>query len=539
MHAVAFALTPAPAQHAHRLRPLTLALGTATSPLARPARPGRARVARSWLGETTSLRRDAWRARSLCHNTRFIVSAAKPVPPTSTARVAIVWFRGDDLRVTDHAALQQAIHDASDGAGAGHVVPLYCIDPRAFEPGPLNGLARTGPHRARFLLECLRDLRDRLRSLGSDLIVRSGRPEDEVPRLAEELRERMGPEGGCRVTVHCHKVVGTEEAAVESAVGAALRAAGHELKPQWGPSTLYHVHDLPFAIGQLPDVYTEFRKIVEKECEPRRPRAAPRALPPLPRPLLAASAAAGSIPDGVSAFGYQDSAAEFDPRAPLALRGGETAALERLDHYLFGSDAVATYKETRNGMLGPDYSTKFSPWLAFGCVSPRTIHTEIRRYESERVANDSTYWVLFELIWRDFFKFAGMRHGKRLFTKSGMRRARKGRRSREDDDEVFELWCRGLTGYPLVDANMRELNATGFMSNRGRQNVASFLVKDLHVDWRRGAEYFERQLIDYDPCSNWGNWQYVAGVGNDPREDRYFNVVKQVPWNELGVVEYT
>ena len=84
-----------------------------------------------------------------------------------------------------------------------------------------------------------------------------------------------------------------------------------------------------------------------------------------------------------------------------------------------------------------------------------------------------------------------------------------------------------LTGIPLIDANMRELNATGYMSNRGRQNVASFLVKDLKINWQLGAEYFESQLLDYDPCSNYGNWNYVAGVGSDPREDRYFNIASQ------------
>lgn len=86
----------------------------------------------------------------------------------------------------------------------------------------------------------------------------------------------------------------------------------------------------------------------------------------------------------------------------------------------------------------------------------------------------------------------------------------------------------GETGYPFVDANMKELNETGWMSNRGRQNVASFLIKDLEVDWRLGAEYFEATLVDYDVTSNWCNWQYVAGVGVDPREDRYFNTTKQV-----------
>ncbi|KAJ8452088.1 hypothetical protein Cgig2_016669 [Carnegiea gigantea] len=95
------------------------------------------------------------------------------------------------------------------------------------------------------------------------------------------------------------------------------------------------------------------------------------------------------------------------------------------------------------------------------------------------------------------------------------------------DPKLFESWREGKTGYPLIDANMKELSATGFMSNRGRQIVCSFLVRDMGIDWRMGAEWFETCLLDYDPCSNYGNWTYGAGVGNDPREDRYFSIPKQ------------
>jgi deoxyribodipyrimidine photo-lyase len=96
-----------------------------------------------------------------------------------------------------------------------------------------------------------------------------------------------------------------------------------------------------------------------------------------------------------------------------------------------------------------------------------------------------------------------------------------------EDWELFNLWRESKTGYPLIDASMRELLKTGFMSNRGRQNVASFLTKNLGINWQMGAEWFEYLLIDYDVCSNWGNWNYTAGVGNDAREFRYFNTTKQ------------
>jgi deoxyribodipyrimidine photo-lyase len=175
-------------------------------------------------------------------------------------------------------------------------------------------------------------------------------------------------------------------------------------------------------------------------------------------------------------------------------------------------------------MLGTNYSSKFSAWLSFGCLSPRYIYEEVQKYEQTRVKNDSTYWLTFELLWRDFFRFICSKHGNKIFYKSGLQELNL---PWLEDWQRFNLWCEGKTGYPLVDANMRELAATGFMSNRGRQNVASFLTKNLGIDWRMGAEWFESLLVDYDVCSNWGNWNYTAGVGNDARGFRYFNIPKQ------------
>jgi deoxyribodipyrimidine photo-lyase len=186
---------------------------------------------------------------------------------------------------------------------------------------------------------------------------------------------------------------------------------------------------------------------------------------------------------------------------------------------------VAHYKETRNGLVGPDYSSKLSPWLSQGCLSPKLLYYELKRYEREREQNESTYWLFFELLWRDFFRLMGKKYGNRIFLKGGIQG--KDLRQLKDNRDLFDLWAEGRTGVPFVDANMREISATGWMSSRGRQNVASFLVRDLKVNWQLGAEYFESQLLDYDPCSNWGNWNYVAGIGSDLREDRYFNILTQ------------
>ena len=180
---------------------------------------------------------------------------------------------------------------------------------------------------------------------------------------------------------------------------------------------------------------------------------------------------------------------------------------------------MAFYKKTRNGLIGKDYSTKFSPWLANGSLSARTIYWKIREFETEFGANQSTYWVVFELMWRDYFKYISLKYDSKIFSIGGILERNYQWNS---DAKIIEKWINGETKDDFVNANMLELKETGWMSNRGRQNVASYFAKELLQDWRIGAAYFESMLLDFDVHSNYGNWMYVAGVGNDPR-DRKFN----------------
>ena len=412
---------------------------------------------------------------------------------------ALVWVR-NDLRVRDHEPLRYAAehHD--------QVVPVYCFDPRHFGTTMFD-LPKTGAVRARFLRESVADLRASLQDLGADLVVRRGRPEAVLPDLVRAT-------GAAEVLQF--QEIGTEERATEDAVKDALADTGATLGFFWG-KTLYHVEDLPFdGPDAIPDVYTNFRKGVEKQSRVRPMIDAPEALPPLPADLDP-----GPIPTlddlGVEGDGT------VDERSVLPFEGGETRGLDRIDEYIWREDCLRKYKATRNGLFGANYSSKFSPWLAHGCITPRQIYEAVQRYEDERVSNKSTYWMTFELIWRDFHTFASWKAGPKLFAPGGPAGKNPDWRSY---DEAFERWAAGRTGIPFVDANMRELNRTGFMSNRGRQNVASMLSMSLRQDWRKGAAYFESRLVDYDVCSNWGNWAYNSGVGHDPR-DRYFNIVKQ------------
>jgi deoxyribodipyrimidine photo-lyase len=410
----------------------------------------------------------------------------------------IVWYR-NDLRVHDHEPMYRALQQER-----GQVLPLYCFDPRQFGQTSF-GFAKTGAFRAQFLLESLVDLRRSLQSLNSNLILRHGLPEAVIPTLVQELGI---------TDVYYSSEATSEELAVESALKTALQPFGVKLQSFWG-TTLYHPDDLPFGITEIPELFTNFRKQVEKYANVNPVLPAPSQLPPLPE------VEPGTFPQ-ISDFGL--TLPIRDDRAVLPFQGGETEGKMRLDRYFWQDDRLKTYKETRNGMLGSDYSSKFSPWLALGCLSPRYIYEQVQRYEEQRLSNDSTYWLIFELLWRDYFRFICAKHGNKVFLLKGLQGIPI---PWQQDWQRFDLWREGKTGFPLVDANMRELAATGFMSNRGRQNVASFLTKNLGIDWRMGAEWFESLLIDYDVCSNWGNWNYTAGVGNDARGFRFFNILKQ------------
>jgi deoxyribodipyrimidine photo-lyase len=409
----------------------------------------------------------------------------------------LIWFRAD-LRLHDHAPLQAALKSDAQ------VVPVYCFDPRQFGQTSF-GFRKTGAFRAQFLRESVLDLRNSLRSRGSHLVIRQGQPERVIPELAQTL--------GCDA-VYFHSEVTAEEVSVEKALRQALELLRIRHNSFWG-HTLHGVDDLPFAIAQLPELFTQFRKRVEAESTIYAPLPTPQNLPPLP------DVERGACPT-LEDLGLEEP--DRDPRATIVFKGGETEGIGRLQTYLWERDRLKVYKQTRNGMLNPDDSSKLSPWLALGCLSPRYIHAEVQRYEVERIKNDSTYWLIFELLWRDYFRWICAKHGDRVFHLSGLRGLPL---PWSQDRQIFEPWQKGQTGYPLVDASMRELAATGFMSNRGRQNVASFLTKNLGMNWQMGAEWFESQLIDYDVCSNWGNWNYTAGVGNDARGFRFFNIVKQ------------
>ena len=419
----------------------------------------------------------------------------------------LYWLR-NDLRLHDNEVL------AALPAGTTALLPVYCFDPVQLGPDAYLGLPRTGPHRLPFLLETLADLQQRYAALGSGIHFAVGLPEEVLPALARQV-------GAGAVYASAEHT--TEEEEAEAALSSAL---GPEIPVRlFETLTLLHPADLPIPLHNLPFSFSKFRFDVFSKMTVRPPLPAPQKLPPLPAnftpaPLPQAGLLASQLRQPEAGRPVPDRRSALP-----ALGGGETAGLARLHDYAVTRHLIGRYDDTRNQMLGEAFSTKFSPWLANGCLSARQIWASIDEYDDAHGARSKGAMQLrLELLWRDYFRLLAHRAGPDFFRWRGLRDQLP--KPIRPDKAVFEDWAAGRTGNAFVDANMRELAATGFMSNRGRQNVASYLIHDLHQDWRWGAAWFEHQLIDHDAASNWGNWKYIAGTGTDVR-DTAFDVAQQ------------
>jgi deoxyribodipyrimidine photo-lyase len=408
--------------------------------------------------------------------------------------IGLHWFR-KDLRLEDNPSLSELARKVDE------LVCVYILDDKTvFED--INSSSKKelfGEHRTNFVYQALVDLDASLKELGQDLIILK----------SSDLNALVGAIDSLSVT----------HVSAEWHCGFNEQNQWKELislRPQLdyvqnNGATLFQESQFPFSIENMPSTFSPFRKKVEKYCHIDALDDPIKRIPP---------------PNMQSRLlnKYDVKSLIIKKNQCSALSGGETKALAQLKYYLWDTDLIATYKVTRNGLDGWEFSSKLSAWLAQGCISPKRIYHEITRYEAQRTKNDSTYWLFFELLWREFFHWHHFVHRAALFSRNGVQEFK---RISKHDTNIVLSWQQGNTGYPIVDACMRQLLATGFMSNRGRQLVASCFVHELGQDWRYGARYFEYQLIDFDVASNWGNWQYLAGVGADPRGHRQFNLAKQ------------
>ncbi len=379
----------------------------------------------------------------------------------------LYWFR-HDLRIHDQPTLTQALQAAR--AARQELQAVWVQDAAWTAPTPW-GFVRCSPRRLAWWSSAAQALAAQLAGIGVRLQCLSGDPVQVLLQRCQALGVR---------DLFCEDIA----APFERAQVAALRAAGLTVHAHW-QSSLLAPEDLPFVLAELPQVFTPFRQQIEaRGVQAPSPLSAPEAQRPV---------------------------ADAEP-------AGERAAQAHVQRY-FSSAAPWCYKATRNQLEGEDFSSGWSPWLATGALSVRWVHAQLRAAEALQGANDSTYWLWFELLWRDYFRFLHLQHGVRLYRHQGLSSLPKP----SHDAQAFERWTRGQTAHPLVNSGMRELAATGRLSNRMRQIVASYMVHDLACDWRAGAAWFEAQLLDHDPYSNQVNWLYIAGRGTDPRAGRRFD----------------
>jgi deoxyribodipyrimidine photo-lyase len=371
---------------------------------------------------------------------------------------ALLWYRRD-LRIADHPALHAALED-------DRVVPVFCFDDRL-----LHGRHASGP-RTQFLLECLRDLDRSLRKRGSGLVIRHGRPERELSRLAREVGA---------TAIHASADPGPFAARRDA------RVADLVLHPGLGAVD----EPLLTKAGKPYTVFTPFHR-AWLAAGRRDVLPAPRKLPPLP-----AKVRKGRVPS-LAALGLEQEVAE-------PLPGGEAAGRERMRRFL--ADGVREYGDGHDA-LDREGTSRLSAYLHFGCVSVRELEAGL-----PRGAGADAYRR--QLCWRDFFHGVLQRFPANARSEF-QERYRGGRLRWSYARRRFERWCAGQTGFPLVDAGMRQLLREGWMHNRARLVVGSFLTKDLGIDWRWGERHFMRLLIDGDEANNNGNWQWIASVGVDP-----------------------
>lgn len=383
----------------------------------------------------------------------------------------VYWFR-NDLRLHDNEAFLRATQEADE------VIPVYVFDPRAYDITEL-GEKKTGVRRANFLIEAVKDLRDNIRQLGGDLLIRIGKPEKIVSGLAESYDAHY---------VFSSKEIAPEETSVESSLSKQLKLLNVDITLLW-IDTLYHPHDLPFSISKLPVEFNQFRQLIES-------KGTVRTLFPSPTTIqLPADYDAGTLVK-LSDLGYSEDEIQLLATTPSTIHGGETSGLLLL-------------KSLLSSATNEDELPLPSPWLATGCLSPRYVADQLNSLKKKGGSQKDQ--LLTELLKRDFHHFCMLRYGNRLFKPAGI--AYNINKSWKKDKVLFDKWKDGKTGNEQIDGIMNQLKTTGYISEDNKKQAAAFLATELNVRWIWGASLFESWLIDDDVCVNWANWNYYAGVG--------------------------
>ena len=395
----------------------------------------------------------------------------------------IFWFR-NNLRLEDNHALNECIKKSQ------MISFIYIINPH------LRTIKNKLTSKDIFIIQGLLNLRTNLNNKGHRLHIFYGEPKEVFNQISElnSFDE-----------IYCEEILAPYEKSEVNLIDKKTNCI-------WD-STLIEPNDLPCDPIKIPDTFTIFRNMVEKNLVV----AEPVYLPGIPEPVSIKGLNEFDLPD-VSESKFIGSV-DFLNNYSIC----EFGAKSFVDDY-FKDNKASNYKITRNELSGKDFSTKFSVWLSQGFISARQLYKKLKNYESTKGANESTYWIFFELLWRDYFRFLHIKYGENLYFKYGLMNSEI---NIIDEEMTLEKLEGGKTDSSFMNAAIRELIHSGFLSNRMRQILASYIIFDLKTDWRVGTDFYQKYLIDFDIYSNQGNWLYIAGYGTDPRGGRRFNVIKQ------------
>ncbi|MGF1457396.1 MAG: FAD-binding domain-containing protein [Leptolyngbyaceae cyanobacterium] len=411
----------------------------------------------------------------------------------------ILFWHRRDLRLSDNVGL------AAARARSPQVTGLFCLDPHILESDDV------APARVSYMMGCLKELQRRYAEAGSELLVIKAQPEQGIPALAQAIEA---------TAVYWNRGVEPYSRDRDTKVAAALKEAGIEIKTTFWDQLLQAPGTVLTKTDQTPyTVYTPFWKNWIQQAK-ADPAATLETAEGLPDEVQAQAKQAGAIAlPSATDLG-------FEWEVPLPLEPGEWAAQQQLEQFCDDERQVTEYDEQRN-FPAIDGTSRLSAALKFGAIGIRTVwaaaEATYNRCRSDETRDNVRAWQQ-ELAWREFYQ-----HVMYYFPElaDGPYREHLKDFPWLNNEDHFQAWCAGQTGYPIVDAAMRQLNETGWMHNRCRMIVASFLTKDLIIDWRWGEKYFMQKLFDGDLSANNGGWQWSASSGMDPKPLRIFNPASQ------------
>ncbi|MGB7527603.1 MULTISPECIES: deoxyribodipyrimidine photo-lyase [Sphingobacterium] len=392
-------------------------------------------------------------------------------------KVVLVWFR-NDLRLHDNEVLTEAITKSD------LIIPVYCFDPRYFRKNKFQ-FNNTGIKRAQFLLESVLDLKEKLLSMGSDLMTFVGKPEDILPILCAKYEVSE---------VYHHREVASRETQISELVEAALWDNKINLRHFIG-HTLFHKEDLPFPIKDIPDKFNIFRKKIERESSVRAPLVAPDKI------LSPQHLESTSLPSLLD-LGYSDE--EINQLGSQNFQGGEQNGIDKLQNLLDPS-----YDNFQNFSL-------VSPYIAIGSLSPIYVYHEMQN--SSLSQNKKRFDRLMTmLLWRDYFRFMLKKYPNVFFKLNGIESEAKN--SESINEELVMSWKTANTGESGIDEIIQNLLDTGNITYAERRLISKYFTQELGSNWLAGASFFEEHLLDYAPATTYGFWSHMAAVGTSPKEN--------------------